>query len=131
MPLLGLRNVFGATIGCVAGVLLSAGTARAQAVPALPEKVDYNRDVRPILSDNCFACHGPDKNTRKADLRLDTKEGAFAALKGGGGHVVVPGKAGGGGLHRGIIPDAEADLFPPGSFNKRLTERRKATLKKW
>ena len=41
----------------------------------VPDKIDFNRDVRPILSDNCYACHGPDKNKRKADLRLDTKDG--------------------------------------------------------
>src|SRR5687767_14287628 len=131
MPLLGLRQLLGAAAGCVAGLVLAGGSARAENVAALPAKVDYNRDVRPILSDNCFACHGPDKNTRKADLRLDTKEGAFAALKGGGGHVVVPGKADASELHRRIVTDDEDDLMPPAKFNKTLTERQKAILKKW
>jgi hypothetical protein len=114
----------------VAGVFVSAGAARAQEVPPLPEKVDYNRDVRPILSDTCFACHGPDKNTRKADLRLDTKEGAFAALE-EGGHVVVPGKPEESELHKRIITDDQDDLMPPPKSNKVLTERQKAILKKW
>src|SRR5262245_60233175 len=48
-----------------------------------PANVDYNRDVRPIFSENCYACHGPDQNKRKAGLRLDRKEDAFAELKSG------------------------------------------------
>src|SRR6516164_10570474 len=64
---------------------LTGGGALCAAPP-----VSFNRDVRPILADHCYACHGPDKNTRKADLRLDNEEDARADR--GGYHILTPGK---------------------------------------
>src|SRR4029079_10819045 len=61
-------------------------------VQQLPDSVDYNYHIRPILSDRCYKCHGPDASKREANLRLDTEEGAYAALKADPtAHVVVPG----------------------------------------
>ena len=73
-------------------------------------EIQFNRDILPILADKCFACHGPDDSHRKADLRLDTREGALADL---GGHVAVaPGAPGKSELLTRITTDDEDDLMP-------------------
>ena len=69
---------------------LAATAAERGAEPG--KKVDFNFQVRPILSDKCFNCHGPDSRQRKAGLRLDTKEGAFGTNK-SGGHAIVAGQS--------------------------------------
>ena len=72
-------------------MLLAAIPCLAIALANPPAQIDFNRDVRPILADRCFGCHGPDEAKRKAGLRLDTAEGAAAALK-SGHRAIVPGK---------------------------------------
>ena len=76
------------------------------------ERVDYNDDVRPILSDRCYSCHGPDAGQRQAGLRLDREEGALAEL-GGGGHAVVRGKPDESELLRRVESDNAALRMPP------------------
>src|SRR5438874_11504543 len=73
-------------LGCLLPLLNVAVLTAAE--PA--KTIQFNPDIRPILSDNCYLCHGPAKATRNAGLRFDTKEGAFADL--GGYHALVPGK---------------------------------------
>jgi hypothetical protein len=91
------------------------------APPAPP--VRFSRDVLPILSDNCFLCHGPDAKARKADLRLDTREGALA--------VIEPGKAADSELIRRITADDESERMPPRKSNRTLTAQQKDILRRW
>ena len=90
--------------------------------------VDYNQDVRPILSQNCFACHGPDPHDRKAKLRLDTQEGAFKSLK-GNPPAIVPGKPDESEFIFRINDDS--DPMPPEKSHKKLTAKEKKILTQW
>ena len=92
--------------------------------------VRFNRDIRPILSDNCFYCHGPDKNTREADLRLDTPEGILADL-GEGRKVIVPGKPELSEVFRRITTKEEDELMPPVDSHKHLSAADVQLIKKW
>ncbi len=105
-----------------------------QSLPAadkgpLPDVVEFNRDIRPILSDNCFFCHGPDKNKRKADLRLDTQAG----LHGSDGEpgTVSPGKPADSELFRRITSTDPEQKMPPVESAKTLSPRDVALIKKW
>lgn len=106
-----------------------APTAR-PALPAPPVKaVDYNRDVRPILAENCFACHGADRNKRQAGLRLDMAESALKPAA--SGHAaVVPGRPDGSELWRRVTAK-NALLMPPASTGKHLTGKQVAVLRAW
>jgi hypothetical protein len=90
------------------------------------EKVDFARDVLPILSDACFKCHGPDEKARRADLRLDTK--ADALDKNG---PIVPGKSADSRLIERIVSADPDEVMPPPKSNKKLKPEQIATLKKW
>ncbi len=97
---------------------------------ALPDEVSFNRDIRPVLSENCYACHGFDKAKRKADLRLDTKEGGYAELE-EGGHPLVAGEPEKSHVFVRITTDDEDDVMPPRKSGKKLTARQVALIKKW
>ena len=108
-------------------LLLSFAALGVFALPAFTqEKVDFARDVLPILSDTCFACHGPDEKARKADLRLDTKEDALR--KDG---PVVPGKSAASRLVERIESADPTEVMPPPKSNKKLKPAQIAVLKKW
>lgn len=91
--------------------------------------VEFNRDIRPILSDTCFQCHGPDKAKRKANLRLDTEAGAFADL--GGYHALVAGNLEHSELFHRISAADEAKRMPPAKFARKLTLGQIDLLRRW
>ncbi|MEY2835135.1 MAG: hypothetical protein RLZZ557_797 [Bacteroidota bacterium] len=98
----------------------------------IPELVDFNFHVRPILSDRCFKCHGPDANKREANLRLDTEEGAFAALKDNPGeHVIVPGDPLNSAMYARLVSTDTSELMPPPSSNLALTKTEIEIIRKW
>ncbi len=92
-------------------------------------EIQFNRDILPILADKCFACHGPDDSHRKADLRLDTREGSLADL--GGYAAVAPGAPGKSELLTRITTDDEDDLMPPPDTGKQLNADEKKLLRDW
>jgi len=96
---------------------------------AVPERIEFNRHVRPILSEHCFACHGPDKNTRKASLRLDLRDGALADLD--GVRAIVPGDPAASALVARITTDDPDDLMPPPDVHKPLSDHDRALLIAW
>lgn len=85
--------------------------------------IDFNRDVRPLLSDHCFACHGPDENQRQADLRLDTSEGLSA--------VVEPADIDASEMVVRILSSDPDEVMPPPEFHKPLSEKQKRIIQKW
>jgi len=110
--------------GLAIALLLSAWPSGVVAV-----EIDFARDIRPLLSDNCFSCHGPDAKQRKADLRLDTREGALANH--GGTSAIVPGNPGESELLARITAADEGDLMPPSDSGKQLDEAQKGLLREW
>lgn len=92
-------------------------------------KLDFNRDIRPILSDNCFACHGIDAKKRKADLRLDTPEGAYALIE--GAQAVKPGDVKASTMIERIISTDEDEVMPPPESHKKITAKQLEMLKLW
>ena len=95
-----------------------------------PARIDYNRDIRPIFSDNCYACHGPDKDKRKAGLRLDLKQDAFKKLE-SNAFALVPGDPGKSKLIELITTDNDEDRMPPPKTGKRLTKIQVELLRRW
>ena len=117
----GWRVVFGCgLVGCLLGLPFASSTWGADLAG---RSVEFNRDVRPILSAKCFQCHGPDANSRKADLRLDRRDDALAAIE--------PGQPGDSELVRRISSNDPEEQMPPAKFGKTLTPAEITLLKEW
>ena len=108
----------------VALVIAVCATAAADSRPAT-EPVAFNRDIRPLLSDNCFSCHGPDAGHRQADLRLDVRDEAVSA------GAIVPGKAAESPIVERILSTDPDLVMPPPEAHKSLDPRQQALLARW
>jgi hypothetical protein len=97
---------------------------------ASESSIDFQRDVRPILSSHCFKCHGPDEKARKAGLRLDLRESAIAPAK-SGGRAIVPGKTEESALARRIFSSDEDEVMPPPETKRPLSSAQKEVLRRW
>ncbi|WP_235297088.1 PSD1 and planctomycete cytochrome C domain-containing protein [Portibacter marinus] len=98
----------------------------------IPDKIDFNFHVRPILSDRCYTCHGPDEAKREAGLRLDTEQGALTALgKELNRFAIVPGSPDSSTLVHRIYAESTDDIMPPPESNLTLSPIEKEILKKW
>ena len=111
------------------GVLLWL-CAGISACAASKAAIDFDRDIRPILSEQCFACHGPDEKERKAKFRLDRKEDAFKPLK-SGEIAIVPGRPEKSALISRITTKDEDEVMPPPKSGKKLTPAQIDLLRRW
>ena len=114
----------------VLGIILAICTLPTPLNAVAVKSIQFGRDVRPILSDRCFGCHGPDANKRKAGLRLDTAEGAYAALK-SGHRAIVPGDLAKSALAMRISSDDSDEVMPPPTLKRPLTESERGILLRW
>lgn len=99
------------------------------ATASAEDKIDFNRQIRPLISNHCIACHGPDDKQRKADLRLDTLDGATMDL--GGYAAVVPGKPDESEMLKRILTTDEDEVMPPPDKGKRFTPEQADLIRRW
>ncbi|HYV25901.1 MAG TPA: DUF1549 domain-containing protein, partial [Candidatus Eisenbacteria bacterium] len=108
--------------------LAAAGTKGSAPKPS--SQIDFNRDIRPIFSENCYACHGPDKSKQKAGLRFDLPEEAFKKLE-SGNFALVPGDPAKSRVLQLVASDDDDDRMPPKKTGKRLTPAQVDVLRRW
>jgi len=117
-----------------AAILWIGGGMLAASLPAqggaLEKQISFNQDIRPILSENCFLCHGPDESNRKGKLRLDLRDEALKPAS-SGGRAIVPGKPGESALLARVNHSDPDELMPPVKTGKRLSQEQIDTLRRW
>ncbi|HAO65618.1 MAG TPA: hypothetical protein DCR17_02885, partial [Verrucomicrobiales bacterium] len=118
------QRVVGKLRFCLAWFIVCSSAALAA------EKVDFSRDINPILSDRCFACHGPDSEARKADLRFDV-ESNLSRTADSGFPIIKPGDADHSELFRRIMSADDDEMMPPPDFLVPVTDSEKALIKRW
>src|SRR5712664_590396 len=118
--------IIGFGMSMVAATVLAASKDKSTATST----IEFNRDIRTILSDNCFACHGPDENKRKAKLRFDRKEDAFKGGK-SGELAIVPGDPSKSEMIHRINSKDEDEKMPPPKSGKKLTTQQIDLLTRW
>ncbi|GJM28932.1 MAG: endo-inulinase [Cyclobacteriaceae bacterium] len=127
------RILYGLLTSCL--ILQSCGPQISDEVSAelslLPDTISYNFHVKPILSDRCFVCHGPDADNRKAGLRLDADSSAYGKLESGAGYAIVPGRLAKSQLVDRIMAHDPEQMMPPIESNLSLSDQERAVLIKW
>ncbi|HXD21245.1 MAG TPA: DUF1549 domain-containing protein, partial [Vicinamibacterales bacterium] len=116
-----MRQILCLVAGCTAAVGALAA--------AEPDRASFNRDIRPIMSDTCFRCHGPDRNARQAGMRLDIREEATRPTR-SGRIPIVPGDPDKSEIIKRVFADG-ATVMPPRAAHKELTQAQKDTLRRW
>ena len=123
------------TTGAICLILIhncASSGSQAASLSSIPETIDFNFHIRPILSDRCYACHGPDEKAREADLRLDTEAGAFAALgEEKDSYAIVRGDLEKSMLYHRIHAEDPDEIMPPPESNLTLSDYEKKLLEKW
>lgn len=112
------------------GACLFSCKKRPETMVALPDKVDFNFHIKPLLADRCFKCHGPDEKTREAGLRLDMQEGLFGKTK-SGEKIISAGSPANSALVEHIFSTDPEYMMPPPESNLTLSDAERALIKKW
>src|SRR5437016_435068 len=110
----------------IGAIAMSGATERKTA----QSTIDFNRDIRPLLSDRCFKCHGPDQASRKAKLRLDRPEDAYAERK-SHGHAIAPGKPAQSLVVQRIFSTDPDEMMPPSDSHLVLSQAEKEKIRRW